>query len=118
MPEQREDVVVRVEERKSTTVAYLLWFFLGGVGAHRFYLGRPGSAVGMLALNFLGWPTLGIGLGFLLLGAFAIWWVVDVFLIPGMVSAAPHGALVAPVVNVNISQSVNPVQEKEEGEPK
>ena len=25
---------------KSKTTAYLLWFFLGGFGAHRFYLGK------------------------------------------------------------------------------
>ncbi|WP_342621698.1 NINE protein, partial [Pseudomonas aeruginosa] len=24
--------------------AYLLWFFLGGFGAHRFYLGKTGTA--------------------------------------------------------------------------
>ena len=29
---------------KSTGIAYLLWFFLGGLGVHRFYLGRGGSA--------------------------------------------------------------------------
>jgi TM2 domain-containing membrane protein YozV len=27
--------------RKSTLVAYLLWFFLGGLGVHNFYLGKP-----------------------------------------------------------------------------
>jgi TM2 domain-containing membrane protein YozV len=26
---------------KSTGIAYLLWLFFGGVGAHKFYLGRP-----------------------------------------------------------------------------
>ena len=29
----------------STVVAYLLWFFLFIVSGHRFYLGRPGSAI-------------------------------------------------------------------------
>lgn len=96
-----KSVVVRVEERKSTTVAYLLWFFLGGVGAHRFYLGKPGTALGMLALNFLGWLTLGIFVGFLFLAAFAIWWIVDAFLIPKMIGAASQ---TVPVVNVNLSQ--------------
>lgn len=27
--------------RKSTGVAYLLYFFFGGLGAHKFYLGQP-----------------------------------------------------------------------------
>ncbi|MFL5027874.1 MAG: NINE protein [Microvirga sp.] len=26
-------------------VAYLFWFFLGIFSAHRFYLGRPGTAI-------------------------------------------------------------------------
>ena len=29
--------------KKSIGVSYLLWFFLGGLGAHRFYNGRTGS---------------------------------------------------------------------------
>lgn len=55
----------------SAGVAYLFWFFLGLVSAHRFYLGRPASAV----LQILSY--------FVLIG-FA-WWVVDAFLIPGMI---------------------------------
>jgi TM2 domain-containing membrane protein YozV len=30
---------------KTTGAAYLWWLFLGGVGAHKFYLGRPGMGV-------------------------------------------------------------------------
>ena len=33
---------------KSKTAALLLCLFLGGIGAHIFYLGRPGSAIGMI----------------------------------------------------------------------
>ena len=38
-------------EKKSLLVAYLLWFFLGYVGAHRFYLGKPLSGFIMLSLS-------------------------------------------------------------------
>ncbi len=55
----------------STVVAYLLWFFLGLFSAHRFYLGRPASAIFQI-LTFL------ILIGFL-------WLLIDAFLIPGMV---------------------------------
>ncbi|MCX5479750.1 TM2 domain-containing protein [Kaistia geumhonensis] len=55
----------------SVLVAYLFWFFLWFVSAHRFYLGRPGSAV----LQILSY--------FVLIGF--IWVLVDIFLIPGMV---------------------------------
>ena len=54
---------------KSTVVAYLLWFFLGGLGIHRFYLGRPISGIFYL----------------LTVGGFVIGWIIDLFLVPGMV---------------------------------
>jgi TM2 domain-containing membrane protein YozV len=73
--------------KKSTGVAYLLWFFTGGLGGHRFYLGRIGSAVGQLVLALLGWPLLfAAGLGLLLLAPLGVWLLVDLFLIPGMIA--------------------------------
>ncbi|MBP6878253.1 MAG: TM2 domain-containing protein [Phenylobacterium sp.] len=72
--------------KKSAGVAYLLWLFLGGLGAHRFYLGRTGSGVAMLALTILGWSLLfALGLGLLFLIPLGIWLLVDLFTIPGMV---------------------------------
>jgi TM2 domain-containing membrane protein YozV len=65
--------------KKSTGAAYLLWFFLGGLGAHRFYLGYTGSGVAQLLLLLLGWIPLFVG--WFILG---IWLLVDLFLIPGM----------------------------------
>lgn len=71
--------------KKSTGLAYVLWFFLGSLGAHRFYLGRTGSAIGMLVLSVLGWLTVWmLGLGLLFLIPLGIWLLVDIFLIPGM----------------------------------
>jgi TM2 domain-containing membrane protein YozV len=58
-------------EQKSAGVAYALWFFLGIFSAHRFYLGRPLSAV-LQILSF-----------FILIGF--IWWLIDAFIIPSMV---------------------------------
>jgi TM2 domain-containing membrane protein YozV len=54
---------------KSKGVAYLLWFFLGFFSAHRFYLGKTGSAI----LYLLTGQIFGIG------------WLVDLFLLGGMV---------------------------------
>lgn len=55
----------------SKGVAYLFWFFLWFVSAHRFYLGRPGTAI-LQILSF-----------FVLVGFF--WALIDAFLIPGMI---------------------------------
>ncbi|GGC96148.1 TM2 domain-containing protein [Aquisalinus flavus] len=51
----------------SPLVAYLLWFFLGIISAHRFYLGKWGTALLQIASYFL------------LIGF--VWWLLDAFLI-------------------------------------
>jgi TM2 domain-containing membrane protein YozV len=72
-------------EAKSIGVAYLLWFFLGGAGAHRFYLGQKSSGFAMLALLIVGIVTVPIVVGSLLLVILGTWAIVDAFLIPGLV---------------------------------
>ena len=37
--------------KKSKGVAYVLWFFLGRIGAHRYYMNRPGTATTLLLLS-------------------------------------------------------------------
>lgn len=74
-------------EARSSGISYLLWFFLGPFGAHRFYSGRPGSAVAMLLLFWLGILLAAIVVGWVFLIAYLIWWFIDAFLIPGMVDA-------------------------------
>ena len=73
-------------EKKSLLVAYLLWAFLGYVGAHRFYLGRPLSGFIMLALSGVMLLLTLISFGFLsfLWVIVAIWWFIDALLIPGI----------------------------------
>lgn len=69
------------QSSKSAAAAYLLWFFLGCFGAHRFYMGRTGSAVGMLSL-FLGSCILSVFvIGMIGFPILFIWWLVDAFLI-------------------------------------
>ena len=65
--------------KKSQGVAYLLCIFLGGVGAHRFYLGSTGLGAVQLGLWLLGWITL-----FIAWFPLGIWVVIDLFLIPGI----------------------------------
>ncbi len=57
---------------KELVVAYLLWFFLGVLGGHKFYLGRTGMGV------------------FYLLTAGGLWigWFIDLFTLPRQVREA------------------------------
>jgi len=72
-------------ESKSTGAAYLIWLFVGGLGGHRFYLGRPGSGAAILGLTVIGALTSVLGIGVVLLIVSGIWVLVDAFLIPGMI---------------------------------
>lgn len=45
--------------KKSTVIAYLLWFFLGSLGAHRFYVRKFGTAVTILIHDFWDRPPSG-----------------------------------------------------------
>ena len=78
--EVRAEMLYRANA-KSTGIAYLLWFFLGGLGVHRFYLGRGGSAACQLLLGLLGW--LPLFMGWIVLG---LWLLIDAFLIPSIAS--------------------------------
>jgi TM2 domain-containing membrane protein YozV len=61
--------------KKTALVAYILWFFLGMLGGHNFYLKRTGVAVAqlLLTLTVVGMVTT------------IVWVIVDAFLIPGWV---------------------------------
>ena len=66
--------------KKSVGVAYLLWFFVGFLGGHRFYLGSYGMGVVIVILSLLGFLTLGIT--FILSGLILLF---DLFVIPNMI---------------------------------
>jgi len=87
---------------KSLGTAYLLWFFLGGLSAHRFYLGSPVSAAIQLSLTPLGYGLL-IGkspAGFFILLAVWLWILSDAFVIPSLTrdaNARARGRAMGPV---------------------
>lgn len=68
---------------KSPVLAYILWFFLGFLGAHRMYSDRVLSGLVMLVLHGIGWLTTPILIGWVFVALWAVWWVIDAFLIPG-----------------------------------
>jgi TM2 domain-containing membrane protein YozV len=72
--------------RKSILIAYLLWFFLGWFGVHRFYLGRPVSAIVLLLLTLMSMGLAFVFIGYVLMVIPCLWFLLDALLIPGMVS--------------------------------
>lgn len=56
---------------KNMVVAYVLWYFLGIFGGHRFYMGKIGTAVTQLILSITLVGTI----------VTTIWWIVDAFLL-------------------------------------
>lgn len=71
---------------ESVGLAYVLWFFLGGVAAHNFYLGRTGLALiesALLWVGFLGAIAAPPLIGLSVIGGILIF--VDLFTIPGAV---------------------------------
>ncbi len=70
--------------KKSVLIAYLLWWFLGGVGGHRFYLGRTKSAITMLVITLVSIPLMFVIIGLFTIFISIIWALIDAFLIPGM----------------------------------
>jgi TM2 domain-containing membrane protein YozV len=62
------------EEAKNPFPAYVLWFFLGWLGAHRFYVGetRTGFAMLILTLSMVGFPIT------------FFWWLTDAIRLGGL----------------------------------
>ena len=86
-PRRRREQVSVSADGRSMAVAYLLWFFLGVFGVHRFYLGHFGSGVAQAVLSICAYALSVVLVGLVLLIPVLIWWLVDAFLIPRMMPA-------------------------------
>ncbi|MCC5675348.1 TM2 domain-containing protein [Kocuria rhizophila] len=75
-------VNVNVVGGKSTLLAYVLWFFLGQLGIHKFYLAQPFQGLIYLTLGVIGWLTTGILIGWFLLFPLWLLLLIDIFVIP------------------------------------
>lgn len=81
-------VLMAFQVRKKDPVAgFLLWWFLGTFGGHRFYCNRPGSGAAMLVTTIVSIPLCYVCVGFITLAGILVWWVVDAFLISGWIQA-------------------------------
>lgn len=59
------------KRKKSTATTWILWFFFGGLGGHRYYMGKIGTGIAMT----------------LTLGGLGLWTLIDIFLISGMINS-------------------------------
>jgi len=77
-------------QSRSVGIAYLLYFFLGCLGVHKFYLGKIGWGITYILLGTLGTILTFLGIGFLplsiigglMLFVFGIFLLIDLFTIP------------------------------------
>ncbi len=66
-------------KEKDLLVSYGLWFFLGALGIHRFYLGDKKGGGWMLGLLIVGWLTSVIFIGLIPLLIVGFWWLYDAY---------------------------------------
>ena len=83
-------VPTMVVSGKSLGTAYVLWFFLGGFSAHRFYLGTPLTAIAQVCLWYVSLMLFMAGNpgAFYSLSAGALWIFADAILMPRLRDAA------------------------------
>lgn len=85
-----------MHHQKDPKIAYVLWFFLGALGAHRFYLSQNKTAFMMLLLA----AAVVLSRGYLPLAILlSVWWLVDAVLIPGYVDAAADHSMIQIVID-------------------
>lgn len=79
----------RPRSERSLMMAYVWWFILAQISAHRFYLGATNSAFAQLgmfvtwvALVLIGPPVAFLGLA--IMGLWILWVIADAFLLPGL----------------------------------
>ena len=82
---------------KKPVVAWLLWLFLGGFGGHRFYMGKPGTAVIMIicTLSFFGAFITGI------------WLIIDAFFIQKWVHQSQEQVEKEAIAELAVSKSLS-----------
>ena len=79
---------------KSRLATTLLAFFLGQFGAHRFYLGKIGTAVTMLVLTIIGYATMAFMVGYAFLTAVGIRALIDFIMAVAGIMKDKEGRLI------------------------
>lgn len=66
---------------KSKVAAALLAFFLGTLGIHNFYLGYTGRGIAQLALTIIGWLTVWLIVGGVIIFGVGLWVFIEFIMI-------------------------------------
>ena len=79
---------------KNAVLAYVLWFFFGALGAHRYYVGLVKSGLLFLlativavAISVVNTPATTI-IGILIGVGILVFWIIDAFKLPKLIEAA------------------------------
>lgn len=80
------------EAQKSRLAAGLFGIFLGGFGVHNFYLGYTSKAVIQLVATIVGYLTMCITIGFVIVPGIAIWGLIEgIMILTGAIAADGNG---------------------------
>jgi TM2 domain-containing membrane protein YozV len=80
------------KHKKSTGLTYVLWFFLGVLGIHKFYLGKTGMGIVYLILGIPVWISMFLPFAVVLAIPLVILLIIDLFTIPRQVRKAHEKA--------------------------
>jgi TM2 domain-containing membrane protein YozV len=72
--------------KKSVAAGVLLALFLGGIGAHKFYLGEVGAGVAYIMANLISWMLVFVYIGVLGLIALSVLILIDACMMGSTVS--------------------------------
>jgi len=88
MNDSMREMMLCDAQKRSIGLAYVMWFFVGMLGSHRFYAGRKVSGAVQLCFTLVGVFGLFGGAGNIWAALFfvsALWVLLDAFALRGMV---------------------------------
>jgi TM2 domain-containing membrane protein YozV len=85
--------VPRPSTPKNTVLAYVIWFFLGQIGVHQFYLGNAKRGLIFLSLWLLTVILAVVGVGFITGLALLVYWIYDAVVLHEQVQEVNNGTI-------------------------
>lgn len=86
MSEDKAQLAAQMYPEKSFFIAYILWLFLGYIGANYYYVGRWFLGTLKLVLALIGFVFILFG-GYAILSFLGTWWMLDIIITYFLVSS-------------------------------